>query len=452
MKRAPHGPQDHLFGIRTMGRMKPDVLGSYSELQAQYGDAVSFVTGPYRLFIFYHPDQVREVLVTHAKSFIRMPHVIKVFAQWNGNSVLIAEGDDWIRQRRLVQAAFHPRRMENYGRTIVREARRLTDSWRTTIESDGHIDVDVDEAMTSLTLSIICRTMFDSEVDDVAGEIGEAVAVLSEVAFAEMQSPVNWPLWWPSSSNRRKRCALKTLDDVVWRFVRERRADGRDHGDLLSMLLSAVDEESGGGKLTDRQVRDEAMTLMLAGHDTTAAAFDWLWYNLAAHPAVAQRCHDEVDAAVGQRDPELADVDRLPFLVATIKETLRLFPPAIGVFLRQATSDVEIGGYTVPKGQLVTLSSYVTQRDERWFPDAEHFDPERFLPPREEQIPAAAYFPFGAGPRVCIGQGFAMVEMTLVAAAVLQTRRVTTIPGEPAPEPHVTMAMRPKRPLKLRWR
>ncbi len=450
--RKPPGPNDYLLGMRTMSRMKADVLGVYSELHRDYGDSVSFRTGPYRLHIFYHPDQVREVLVKHAKSLIRLPHVMKTFAQWNGNSVLIAEGEQWIRQRRLVQPAFQPRRMENYGRTMVATTRRLADSWSERIDRDGYVDIDIDKAMTSLTLSIICKTMFDTEVADISDEISEAVAFLSNVAFSEMQAPVRLPMWIPTSRNRRKRWAIGVLDRAVWQFVRERRADGRDHGDLLSMLLAAVDEESGGTRLDDRQVRDEAMTLMLAGHDTTAAGLDWLWYNVARFPEVARRCHEEVDSVVGEREPTASDVEQLPYLIATIKETLRLYPPAIGILLRQATADLVIGGYDVPKGSLITLSAYVIQRDPRWYVDPERFDPERFLPPRADEIPSGAYFPFGAGPRVCIGQSFAMTEMALIAATLLQQCEVQTVPGATAPTPHVVMALRPKDPLTLRWK
>ena len=450
--RFPPGPNDYCLGLRSLSKIKADVLGGYEALHHNYGDSVSFRTGPYRFYIFFHPDQVREVLVKYAKSMIRLPRVMQTFAQWNGNSVLIAEGEQWIRQRRLVQPAFQPRRMEHYGQTMVASARRLVDSWRDAFDRQGYMDVDIDQTMTSLTLSIICQTMFGNESVERSDEIPKAVAVLSEVAFHEMQAPVRIPSWVPTAQNRRKRWAIGVLDEVVWRFVRARRAEGTDRGDLLSMLLTVVDEESGGGRLDDQQVRDEAMTLMLAGHDTTAAGFDWLWYNLARFPEVARRCRAEIDAVVGSQEPRASDVERLPYLVATIKETLRLYPPAIGIFLRQTTSDLVLGGYHVPSKSLITLSTSVTQRDERWFEDPERFDPERFLPDRLDQIAPGAYFPFGAGPRVCIGQSFAMTEMVLVAASLLQSCQVTTVAGAADPIEHVTMALRPRDPLILRWK
>jgi cytochrome P450 len=313
------------------------------------------------------------------------------------------------------------------------------------------VDVNVRQAMTGLTLEIIGRTLFDVDLTADSGEISRAVAILSEVAFHEMQAAIRLPNWWPTEFYRRKRWAMRTLDGVVWRIVRARRAEGTDRGDLLSMLLASVDEEGDGGKLSDRQVRDEAMTLMLAGHDTSAAALEWMCYLLAKHPEVAARCREEIGRVIGERDATAADVGRLSYLQAVIQETLRLYPPAIGVFLRQAVKELQIGGYAIAPGSLLALSSYVTHRDARWFPDPERFEPERFLAPQMGGIPNGAYFPFGAGPRVCIGQSFAMTEMTLIAATLLRRLDVRLLPGFIEPQPHVHVSLRPDRPLTLRW-
>lgn len=451
-KGLPPGPQDWMLGMRTMSRMKADVLSTYTGLHRDFGDAVHFRTGPFRLFLFFHPDQVRELLVTRSKSFIRLPRVMETFSQWNGDSILIVEGDRWVRQRRLVQPAFQPRRFADYGQTIVGITRQLIDSWAPSLDRDGSVEIDTNEVMTALTLQIICKTLFDIDAARDARNIAEAVAVLSEVAFNEMQAPIRLPNWWPTGFYRRKRAAIKTLDDFVWRIIRERRAEGRDHGDLLSMLLAAVDEDGDGGRLDDRQVRDESTTLMLAGHDTTAAALDWVWYNIARFPIVATRCQAEIDSVLADRDPASTDVTQLKYVEATIKEALRLFPPAIGVFLRQATETTSIGGYDIPRGSLVGLSSFVTQRDSRWFAEPERFDPERFLPPAIDQIPSGAYFPFGMGPRVCVGQSFAMTEMILIVATVLRQCDVSlSSPGQD-PGMFVHMALRPRDQLLLKIR
>jgi len=233
--------------------------------------------------------------------------------------------------------------------------------------------------------------------------------------------------------------------------VKQRRAEGTDRGDLLSMLLAAVDEEGDGGRLDDRQVRDEAMTLLLAGHDTTAAGLEWICFLLARHPHVADRCREEIRQVVDHAGTGAIDVSRLSYVQATVKESLRLYPPAFGIFLRQAMKDLRLGGFDVPQGSLIMLSSYVTQRDERWFPDPEKFRPERFLTSEAARIPSGAYFPFGAGPRVCIGQAFAMSEMTLVAAALLEQGVFSMPPGMNDPTPKVLASLRPKEPLVLRW-
>ena len=446
MPNFPHGPSDGCFGLRLMSRMKQDVLGNYRWLHREFGDSVSYRLGPFRLFVFFHPEQVREVLVVNAKSTIRDPRVMSVFAQWNGNSLLITEGEAWVKRRRMVQPAFHPRRFENYGRLVVASAERLGDSWA----RHGTADVEINQAMTDLTLDIICQALFATSVGSHSGEIAKAVRALSEIAFYEMQAPFRWPLWLPTFYNRRKREAMKVIDDVAWRIVRERRAAGSDHGDLLSTLLSSVDED-GKSVLTDEQVRNEAVTLMLAGHDTTAAALDWIWYLLAKHPEIADKCRNEIEAVCGRRNPEAADVPKLIYTEAVIKECLRMYPPAIGTFLRQPKEDIKIGGYDVPRGSLIALASVITHRDARWFPDPNRFDPDRFLPPREQSIPAGAYFPFGMGPRICIGQAFAMTEMTLIVATLLPRFTVSLRSGDPEPTSFVHLALRPKAPLHLVW-
>lgn len=447
--RVPPGPQDWMLGMRTMSTMKADVLSAYTSLHRRYGDAVHFRTGPFRLFFFFHPDQVRELLVTSSKSFVRLPRVMETFAQWNGESILIAEGDQWVRQRRLVQPAFQPRRFADYGKTIVEITRQLIESWGPALDRDGAVQIDANQVMTALTLRVICKTLFDVDPTEDSRDIANAVAVLSEVAFNEMQAPIRLPEWWPTGFYRRKRSAMRTLDEFVWRIIRERRAEGRDHGDLLSMLLAAVDEEGDGGRLDDRQVRNESMTLMLAGHDTTAAALDWVWFNIAKFPDVAAKCRAEIDDVLSGNEPTAAEVPRLKYVEATIKETLRLYPPAIGVFLRQATENMTIGGYEIPRGSLVGLSSFVTHRDERWFAEPERFDPERFLPPNVDRIYAGAYFPFGMGPRVCIGQAFAMTEMILIVARLLQQCDVTLAHPDQDPGMFVHMALRPRKALML---
>jgi cytochrome P450 len=437
--------------MSQLRKIKQDVLGYYTELHRRYGDVVSLRFGPYRSYVFYHPDAVREVLVARAKQFRRFPRPMQVLAQWNGNSVLISEGDEWLRQRRMVQPAFHSRRFEHYASCMVAHTRNRLDRWLKTIDSAGSIETEITKEMTDLTLEIIAKTMFDAEISAEASDLGRAVAILSEIAVKEMQSPWTLPDWLPLPEKRRKRWAMQRLDETVRRFIRERRDSGTDKGDLLSMLLLAVDEEGDGGRLTDEQARDQSMTLLIAGHDTTAAGLIWLFYCLARQPQIAARVHQELDAVLGGREPTANDLPRLSYTERVVKETLRLYPPAFAVFMRQAIADVEIGGCTLPRNSLVQLFPYVCQRDPRWFPEPETFDPDRFLPERQRTLPPFAYFPFGGGPRVCIGNTFAMMEMTLVAATILQHLKVELAPGQKEAHPVALMSLRPRGEVRLRW-
>jgi cytochrome P450 len=376
---------------------------------------------------------------------------MKVLAQWNGNSVIITEGDEWLRQRRMVQPAFHPRRFERYATCMVARTRNRLDRWLKTIETAGGIETEIGKEMTDLTLEIIAKTMFDAEIRAEASDLGRAVAILSELAVKEMQVPWSLPDWLPLPEKRRKRWAMRRLDETVRRFIRERRASGLDKGDLLSMLLLAVDEEGDGGRFTDDQARDQSMTLLIAGHDTTAAGLTWLFYCLARQPEIAALVHRELDSVLGGREPSADDLPRLGYTERLVKETLRLYPPAIAVFMRQALAEVEIAGYKLPRDSLVQLFPYICQHDPRWFPEPERFDPDRFLPERQRTLPPFAYFPFGGGPRVCIGNTFAMMEMTLVAATLLQHLKVELAAGQGEAQPAALMSLRPRGEVRLRW-
>jgi cytochrome P450 len=447
----PPGPRDWTVGLSQLRKIKQDVLGYYADLHRCYGDVVCLRLGPYRTYAFFHPDAVREVLVAKAKQFQRFQRPMQVLAQWNGNSLLIAEGDEWLRQRRMVQPAFHPRRFERYASDMVSRTRSCLDRWLKTVETTGNIETEIGSEMTGLTLEIIAKTMFDSQISAQTSDLGKAVAILSEIAVKEMESPWNLPDWLPLPKKRRKRWAMQCLDETVRRFIRDRRVSGEDRGDLLSMLLLAADEEGDGARFTDEQARDQCMTLLIAGHDTTAAGLTWFFYCLAREPAFAAQIHAELDAVLGGRDPAAGDLPRLSCCARAGKEALRLFPPAYALFMRQALADVEIAGYTIPRNSLVQLFPYICQRDPRWFPQPEAFDPDRFLPDRERGLPAFAYFPFGGGPRVCIGNTFATMEMTLVAATLLQHLRVELAPGQTEARPAPLMSLRPTEEVRLRW-
>jgi cytochrome P450 len=447
----PPGPRDWTFGISQLRQIRQDALGYYTELHRRYGDVAFLRFGPYPTYVFFHPEAVREVLVAKAKQFHRFPRPMQVLAQWNGNSVLTSEGDEWLRQRRLVQPAFHARRFERYADCMVARTRQRLDRWLKDIDSADGMEAGIDKEMTDLTLEIIAKTMFDAELSAEASDLGRAVAILSEVAVQEMESPWSVPDWLPLPAKRRKRWAMRRLDETVRRFIRERRTSGEDRGDLLSMLLLAVDEDGDGGRFTDEQARDQCMTLLLAGHDTTAAGLIWLFYCLARQPQVAALVYQELDAVLGGREPTANDLPRLNYTERVIKETLRLYPPAFAVFMRQALAEVEVAGYTLPRHSLVQMFPYICQRDPRWFPEPEKFDPDHFLPERQKALPPFAYFPFGGGPRVCVGNTFALMEMTLVAATLLQRLNVELAAGQGEAQPVALMSLRPRGGIRLRW-
>src|SRR5262249_55901327 len=267
------------------------------------------------------------------------------------------------------------------------------------------------------------------ELTGQAAQLGEAVRIISESAVRENSQILQLPDWLPLPSKRRKRWAIRTLDTLIWDIIRERRASGGDRGDLLSMLLLAVDEEGDGRGMTDQQARDEAMTLFNAGHDSTAAGLAWIWYLLVRHPAIQEPLAAEARQVLGDRAATWEDVPKLTQTHLAVKEALRLYPPTWALIVREAITEVELGGYSIRRGGWVFLLPWVLHHDPRWFPEPDRFDPQRFAPGRVEQIPQYAYLPFGAGPHICIGQLFAPTEMVLIVATILQHFRLEAAPG-----------------------
>lgn len=443
----PPGPASPWFGIPLAREIQRDILGFYERLRRTYGDVVHMRFGPYHDYTFFHPDQIHEVLSGQAKRFVRMRRPLEVLRQWNGEGLLITEGETWKRHRRLVQPAFQPSRLKRYSQAIVEESRLLLDGWNAPREG---VDVDFESSMNSLTMAVAARTLFGTKLGAEQAGVARAVKTLSRVAVDEMFQPFTLPDWLPLPGKAEKRWAIRTLDQLVRRFIRQRRDEGRDAGDLLSMLLSAVDDEGDGQGLTDEQARDQCMTFFLAGHDTTASALLWVGWCLASHPQVAARAAAEVDVVIGAREPEFDDAARLTYLGQVIKETLRRYPPAVGLVARQTVEEVEIAGWKLPPGSLARVMSYTVHHDERWFPDPLKFDPDRFAPARAESLPHCAYLPFGAGPRACIGAGLATLEMTLFAAQLLRCFTLAPAPGQAEPRLDPSMSLRPVGGMRLR--
>ncbi len=428
----PPGPRGHpILGV--MPEFNGDTLSFITRCR-EYGDVVRMRFFYVTAYFLYNPDDIEYVLSVNAKNFIKsMSLRSNFFHRLLGNGLLTSEGDFWRRQRRLAQPAFHRRRISAYGDVMVDYASRLISSWR-----EGEVR-DIHRDMMRLTLEIVVKTLFNA---DVSGDADKVAEVLSEMVKPfSSQATLKWIIdnRLPTRTHRRFHKAASEIDEIVYRIIAERRAGGSDEGDLLSMLLDAQDED--GSHMTDRQLRDEVMTLFLAGHETTALTLSWAWYLLANNSDAEQKFHDELDDVLGGRPPSVADMARLKYTEMIAKESMRLYPPAYGLG-RQAIEECEIGGYRVPAKSQVFMFPWATQRDPRFFTEPERFHPERWTEDLLSALPKYAYFPFGGGPRICIGNYFAMMEVVLLLATIGQRFRFSL-----APNHHVSllpaMSLRP---------
>ena len=411
------------------------------QVARDYGDLARIDVVRTSLFLATHPDLVKDVLVTNNRLFGRGRGHLRMKLLL-GDSLLTTDGDVHRRQRRLVQPAFHRQRVESYGDTMALRAEGLANRWR-----DGST-VELSGEMMGLTLVIVANTLFGATVDHEVEEIGSALTAVFEMfgfalmPFSELFDRV------PIPTTIRLRRARARLDATIYRIIGERRKSGRDHGDLLSMLLLAQDtgEEGDGGSMTDVQLRDEATTLFVAGHETTSNALTWAWYALSQHPDAESRMHAELDTVLRGRRPTAADLARLPYTRAVLAESMRLYPPVWGMGRRALTAHT-LAGYDIPRGSLVVVSPFITQRDERFFPDPESFYPERWLDDKSDR-PRFSYFPFGGGARQCIGEQFAWMEGVLLLATLGQRWRLRLVPGHKV-EFNPLITLRPKHGMRM---
>jgi cytochrome P450 len=436
--RTPPRPPEHWL-TGSMAAFQRDQLAFVTRLPREFGDVVRTRILYVPCYFVSHPDLIEQVLQTKNRDFIKpISFRTPFFRRLIGTGLLTSEGDFWRRQRRLAQPAFHRDRVNAYAETMVAYADRLTDEWRDGDARDLHAE------MMRLTMEIVARTLFSADVSGADAE--EVKRALQEIAepFAN-QATFKWILdnRLPTPAHRRFMRTAEKLDRIIFKIIRARRESGEDAGDLLSMLLQARDEEGDRTGMTDRQLRDELMTLFLAGQETTALALTWGWHLLTQHPEAEARLHEEIDEVLeGGRAPRMEDLARLRYAESVVKESMRLYPPAWGVG-REAVRDVEIGGYVVPKRAQVFMMSYAVQRDPRFWREPEAFRPERWSNGETKDLPRFAYFPFGGGPRVCIGNQFAMMEAILCLASIARRFRFTPAPGSRvAPVPG--MSLRPR--------
>ena len=434
MKAAPSGPKGGYFS-GSVTHFRRDQLGFYDTCARDYGDVVQTKMGPYRILMIYHPDAIEELLVTRARDFIKSPGV-QLLRPLLGNGLLLSEGDTWLRQRRLVQPAFHRQRVAGYGDVMAAFAERHVAAWK-----DGDI-IEAYAEIMALTQAIVGKTLFDADVSGDAHEASQAAKVLAEDFGARLASLRLIPDWLPTPRNVRSRRAIRRLDAIVHRIIAERRSSPADRGDLLSMLVHAQDADD-GSRMTAQQVRDEAMTMYLAGHETTAVALSWTWYLLAQHPDAEARLADELREVLGGRAPSVADLARLTYTAMVVTESMRLYPPAYGIG-RQAVRATEIAGHAVAPKDIFIAPTWSVHRDRRWFEEPEVFRPERWEGDLAQRLPRFAYFPFGGGPRQCIGNSFAQMEAVLILATIAQRFRLSLVPGQRiTPTPYVTLRPEP---------
>lgn len=426
-------------------RLRHAPLRFWEGCAREYGGFVYVPFGPARVVVVSDPKLIERVLVEDAASY-RKHYGTRILKRIIGEGLLTSEGDFWLRQRRLAQPAFHRKRIEGYGAVMVEFTDRMLSTWR-----DGE-SRDMYTALSALTLEIVAKTLFDADVRDRVNEVGGALETILMTFERWLANGVRLPEWVPTPRNRRFTHAAGVLDDLVSGILTARLASSEDRGDLLSMLMSVKDEETGAG-MSPKQLRDEVMTLVLAGHETTANTLVWTLHLLSENPDVERKLVGELASVLGEgasaRLPTLDDVARLPYAGRVVKESMRLYPAAWGMG-REATRDADVGPWRVSRGTTLLLLQWMAHRDPTYFPDPTRFLPERWENDFAKSLPRFAYFPFGGGPRQCIGNTFAILESTLVLATLVSRFRFEA--AYRRIEPVAAATLRPKGTVPMRVR
>ncbi|MEO8970854.1 MAG: cytochrome P450 [Ktedonobacteraceae bacterium] len=419
------------FPLGSYQEFLQDRMGFLTRL-TQEGDVIGFHIGPVSMRLFNKAEHAQHILVEHTNEFSKGKLMRRAVGN---NGLFVSEGEFHRRQRKLMAPCFQPRSIASYADTIVGYAEHLMQEWE-----DGAI-IDMNHAMIRFTMSITGKVLFETDFLSETDELGAAINTGLAHAVRTLTSPFTLPLNIPTPYNRRVRQAGLLIEARLRQMIEERQQSPGERNDLLSLLLSARDDE--GQPMSEQQLIDECLTLFTAGHETTAAALTWTWYLLCTHPDSYQKLQQEVDQELKGRSPTYADLSRLPYCLQVFKETMRLYPPAPGI-LREALHDTVIDGYKVPQGATIMISPYTLQRRADYFPEPESFQPERFTAEREKLLPRSAYIPFGAGPRICIGNHFALMEGQLLIAAIARRYNFSLIPGQHiVPDAVHNLAFRP---------
>lgn len=432
------GPEGNTI-IGNLGELGQDPLSFLTKWASEYGDIVPLRLGLTPTCLLNHPEYIEQVLKDR-NLFIKSKG-LRALGSLIGEGLLSSEGESWFRQRRLIQPVFHQKRIDGYGQIMVDYTEQMLATWQ-----DGETR-DIHEDMMRLTLNIVMKCLFNQDITEGdADKVAHALDVAMNWFESKRKQGFFVLEWFPRPENIRYRNAIQDMDKTIYQIINQRRDSGENPGDLLSMLMQAKDEED-GSQMNDKQLRDEVVTLMLAGHETTANALSWTWMLLSQHPEVQNKLIAEIKSVLNDRSPTIKDISKLPYANMVIKEVMRLYPP-VSIFARQAAQDCQIGPYQVPSGCYIMISQWVMHRSPRYFDEPEKFKPERWNEDLEKQLPRGVYFPFGDGPRICIGKGFAMMEAVLLLATIIQKFELSILPEHPI-VPQASITLRPEHGIKV---
>lgn len=441
--REPEGPRGHPF-VGNLYEYARDPLAFLQKARREYGEVARLRFARSTSFLVSNPAYVKHILQDNHRNYERNEFSNTLLKLFLGDSVLTLDGGDWLRQRRLMAPAFHRQRIAGFGETMVDAASAMLDRWAPRA-ARGEV-LDLAEEMMGLTFEIAGRTLFSVDLSDSASEMGVAISEAQHFFNYRTRTLLAPPLWLPTRMNRAFHHSNAVSDRLVYGMIRERRADGADRGDLLSMLMAARDEETGEA-MDDTELRNELLTMLNAGHETTSNALSWTFYLLALNPEAERKLQAELSEVLDGRLPGVEDLPKLPYNRMVLEESMRLFPPA-WILGRQAIAGDELGPYRIPAGAGLLMSPFVIHRDPELWEAPLHFRPERFRPEAAASRPKYAYFPFGGGPHLCIGNLFALTEAQLLLATIAQRFTLRLVPGHPVePEPLITL--RPRHGLRM---
>jgi cytochrome P450 len=434
------GPRGYPF-LGVMPEMISDMLGLFTNTAREYGGIAQFKLLNKSYLLVTNPDYVKYILQDNYKNYVR-GRSVETGRVLLGNGLPLIDGDFWLRERRMLQPAFHRERLGKLANVVTNVIDVFMQHWEAKLRSNQTLDLD--DEMMRLTLTVIIKSMFSAEIDDKIQSLSHAFNVASRFMLWRSQQMWAPPLSVPIPRNVEYNRALKILNDTIYPLIADRRKNPND--DLLGMMLEMRDADTGEG-MSDQQARDEVVTIFFAGHETTAVTMSWAFYLLSQHPEVEERMRAELENVLDGRQPAFADLPKLVYLQQFINEVLRLYPAAY-LFAREAVVDDVLDGYPIPANTLIFISPFVTHRDPKYWPDPERFDPDRFKSEQVASRPRQVYYPFGEGPHLCIGNNFALMEMQLILSMALQRFRLRLVPNHPiAFKPEATL--RPKYGMKM---